>query len=133
MRRSSDLVCSNIMCEKVGEACICRLSRALERLPSLQWLSLAENSLETLPNSLSGLCHLQHLDVSQNSLTALPESMNNLRSLEVLDVRCNSLLRLPGSLLELQHLSHFAADGNAGLEADPTFRTLQERIRSHAQ
>ena len=32
-----DLVCVNIMCERVGDACICRLSRVLER-PSMQGL-----------------------------------------------------------------------------------------------
>lgn len=127
---SPDLVCNNLMCEKVGEACICRLSRVLERLSGLEWLSLAGNNLQNLPESLCSLPSLRHLDISQNSLAALPNCINGLRNLEHLDVRGNSLMSLPGSLLELQHLRCFAADGNAGLEDDDTYRTLQERLRT---
>jgi len=41
----ADLVCVNIMCEQVGGACICRLSRVLERpsLRDLRTLRLAGN------------------------------------------------------------------------------------------
>ena len=31
LRGSADLLCVNMMCEKVCEACICRLSRVLEK------------------------------------------------------------------------------------------------------
>ncbi len=131
LSRSMDLVCNNLLCEKVGEACICRLSRVLERLSALEWLSLANNRLQSLPESLCSLPNLRHLDVSQNALVALPERMNSLKHLEYLDVRENTLASLPGSLLELPHLRHFAADGNPGLAQDSISRTLQERHRVH--
>ena len=121
------------MCEKVGDACICRFSRVLERLTPLEWLSLAGNNLQSLPESLCSLPSLRHLDLSQNSLTELPDGMHALRHLEYLDVRDNSLQHLPGSLLELQHLRHLAADGNAGLADDRIARTLQERLKTCAR
>lgn len=36
LRRSEDLVCRNMLCEKVGEPCVCRLDLVLSRIPQLQ-------------------------------------------------------------------------------------------------
>lgn len=36
LRRSEDLVCRNMLCEKVGEPCVCRLDLVLARIPKLQ-------------------------------------------------------------------------------------------------
>ena len=87
---STDLVCNNLLCEKVGEPCICRLSRALERLPSLARLDLSSNGLTALPDSLCTLQHLQHLDVSRNQLSALPACVWAMPQLRLLDVRGNA-------------------------------------------
>lgn len=125
-----DLVCSNLMCEKVGEACICRLSRVLDRLPALQWLSLAANNLQCLPDSVCSLPSLQHLDVRQNALITLPEAIHGLRHLEYLDVSDNKLRGLPDSMLALQQLKHFVASGNPELRDDCVFQTLQQRLNA---
>ncbi|EEH51974.1 uncharacterized protein MICPUCDRAFT_53415 [Micromonas pusilla CCMP1545] len=46
LRGSADLLCVNMMCEKVGEACICRLSRVLEKNGTeLRSLCLADNNI----------------------------------------------------------------------------------------
>ena len=49
-------------CEKVGEPCVCRLSRVLERSGrELRSLVLAGNKLTQLPASVFELQHLQVL------------------------------------------------------------------------
>ncbi|CAI5936355.1 unnamed protein product [Closterium sp. NIES-64] len=69
---SDDLQCTNLMCPKVTEPCICRLGVALSRLPRLTSLTLAHNGLEALPESLSSLTSLRHLDLSHNRLSSPP-------------------------------------------------------------
>ena len=69
LRNSSDLQCVNMMCEKVGEACVCRLSRVLEKNgQELRSLCLADNKLTQLPDIVFELPHLQVLDLSGNAL-----------------------------------------------------------------
>lgn len=83
LQQSPDLLCVNLLCEKVGDPCICRLSRVLERLQHLQRLNLANNRLISLPDSVGQLSQLQYLDLSHNKLTGLPDTMQHLRQLRV--------------------------------------------------
>jgi Leucine-rich repeat (LRR) protein len=78
---SPDCVCVNLVCERAGEACVCRVAAALERVAerggaaSVTRLVLAGNGLPSVPASAVGrLCALQELDLSGNALTALPEA-----------------------------------------------------------
>ena len=64
----TDLTCMNIMCEHVGGACVCRLARALSRLPCLERLDIAGHRLGMLPDNIGELPNLTHLDVSGNDL-----------------------------------------------------------------
>ena len=64
LRRSEDLVCQNMMCAKLGEACLCRLAVHLSRLRGLRELDVAENDLEILPEPVFDLPELEKLDVS---------------------------------------------------------------------
>mmetsp|Transcript_37198 Transcript_37198/g.95061 ORF Transcript_37198/g.95061 Transcript_37198/m.95061 type:complete len:126 (+) Transcript_37198:123-500(+) len=94
-----------MLCEKVGDPCVCRLARALERLPSLTALSLAGNGLDQLPDALWGAAGLRHLDLSHNRLPRLPGGVGGLAALESLDLRGNPLRqRLPAELLALPQL-----------------------------
>eukprot|EP00873_Tetraselmis_striata_P045039 jgi/Tetstr1/465303/TSEL_010001.t1 len=96
LEASPELVCHNMLCEKVGDPCVCRLARALERLPSLTALSLAGNGLDQLPDALWGAAGLRHLDLSHNRLPRLPGGVGGLAALESLDLRGNPLRqRLP--------------------------------------
>jgi Leucine-rich repeat (LRR) protein len=96
LRNSSDLQCVNMMCEKVGEACVCRLGRVLEKNgQELRSLCLADNKLTQLPAIVFELPHLQVLDLSGNALEEIPESVVNLKSLKVLDVTGNPISRVP--------------------------------------
>ena len=82
LQQSPDLLCVNLMCEKVGDPCICRLSRVLEKLHHLESLNLANNQLISLPDSVGQLEKLQRLDLSQNRLQSLPATMQQLRYLK---------------------------------------------------
>ncbi|GJP55461.1 hypothetical protein CLOM_g14405 [Closterium sp. NIES-68] len=77
LTRSEDLRCTNLMCEKIFQPCICRLGVALSRLPRLTCLTLAHNNLEALPDSLSSLTCLRHLDLSHNRLSSPPHHLTS--------------------------------------------------------
>jgi len=118
-----DVRCVNIMCERVGSGCACRLAQPLSRMPLLQVLDLSANALPTLPDEvLASLPALRELRLADNALTELrlpADSASMLGSLEVLDLRRNRLalvgLRLP--LLEaLPRLRALRLAGNAALE-----------------
>ncbi|KAJ6812306.1 putative inactive leucine-rich repeat receptor-like protein kinase [Iris pallida] len=69
------------------------LFRGLDRLPSLESLSLSDNNLSgPLPPGLSLLPRLRVLDLSKNSLSGrLPEDLGSLPSLRSLDLSHNAL------------------------------------------
>ena len=100
LRASRDLVCDNLLCEKVGEPCICRLSRVLERLPALLRLDLSGNGLVGLPDSICALQQLQHLDLSGNNIQQLPCCLWRMPALQCLDVRSNAALLASRGFLE---------------------------------
>ena len=106
LRGSADLLCVNMMCDKVGEACICRLSRVLEKNGTeLLSLCLAGNKLTQLPYSVFELPHLESLDLSENSFNEVPADVVNLKSLKVLDMTNNPIKGAPASWVSrtLQH------------------------------
>uniref|UniRef100_H3GEG4 Uncharacterized protein n=1 Tax=Phytophthora ramorum TaxID=164328 RepID=H3GEG4_PHYRM len=116
LRKSGDLVCRQLMCEHVGDACACRLALALERVPRLQRLCLADNQLRALPDAVFALRRLQALDVQRNRLSALAADVQQLAQLETLDVSHNALKTLPVAQLEtLQKLQTLRVAGNLEL------------------
>ncbi|KAK9832363.1 hypothetical protein WJX74_007659 [Apatococcus lobatus] len=82
---SDDLLCRNLMCEHVGDPCICRLSAVLEKLPNLEHLNLSNNNLSALPESLRRLSKLETLDIRGNQLHEVPADLQQqLCSVQVL-------------------------------------------------
>ena len=93
------------MCEHVGSACICKLARALSRLPHLKRLDLAGNDLGALPDAVGDLRHLQYLDISGNKLKDI-SVVGNLQSLVELKADDNQIESVDlGSLQNLKKAS----------------------------
>ncbi len=94
LAKSLDMVCMNLMCEKVSQGCACRLALSLSRLEQLQCLDISDNKLSILPESLWQpplTTSLTVLNISRNNLRKLPSELGYLRKLSVLDVRFNAL------------------------------------------
>jgi len=76
LKGSEDLICNNMMCEKVTEPCVCRLERVLETVTApgeVRSIDISGNRLPALPPSLEKFTpHLERLDLSHNALTELP-------------------------------------------------------------
>ncbi|KAK1941412.1 putative serine/threonine-protein kinase roco5 [Phytophthora citrophthora] len=116
LSKSNDLVCRQLMCEHVGDACACRLALALERVPRLHALDLSNNQLRGLPDAVFALERLQTLDIQRNRLTTLPMDVEKLIELESLDVSYNQLKTLPVEQLEtLKNLKELRVAGNEEL------------------
>jgi hypothetical protein len=98
LARSDDLKCVDIMCQWVGDACACRLARALDRRgDALRVLDISGNRLRALPSAVWTMRALEVLDASDNALTPtdvpfddlMDETKDMAPSLKVLNVRGN--------------------------------------------
>mmetsp|Transcript_77583 Transcript_77583/g.151864 ORF Transcript_77583/g.151864 Transcript_77583/m.151864 type:complete len:178 (-) Transcript_77583:194-727(-) len=107
---SSDLSCVNMMCENVGEACICKLARCLSRCPNLRYLDLAGNNLGALPEEgIASLEKLEYLDVSGNALKDL-SVVAQLSSLVTLKADDNLLTSV--DFVKLENLTQVSLNRN---------------------
>ncbi|XP_067941712.1 uncharacterized protein [Watersipora subatra] len=89
------------------------LPTELEKLKTLEALSLYSCRLKDLPESLSCLQHLRKLALDGNDLHAgLPSVVGKLKSLETLRLVTCNLTDLPLSLLLLPLLKELILDGN---------------------
>lgn len=78
----------------------------------LNFCSVRENQLVTLPKSMVRLAGLQRLDVGQNDLTDLPEVVGAVGSLRELWLDGNRLDVLPDFIGGLANLVHLDASRN---------------------
>lgn len=105
---SPDLQCRNLMCEKWGFACLCRLAVCLQRCANLTSLDLSHNGLTSLPEPVllhqSSATRLAHLDISGNALRTLPDAVLRLGTLRSLAVDGNPLTLQVHQLLALPRL-----------------------------
>ncbi|RYH29723.1 leucine-rich repeat domain-containing protein [archaeon] len=74
------------------------LPDTLTTLTSLRELNLVNNKLEYLPDRIGFLCSLQKISLNNNCLRALPASFGALNNIERLDLECNYLSVLPENL-----------------------------------
>lgn len=112
---SSELICDNLMCEKVGELCLCRFSIALPKLRGITDLRLSGNGIDRWPE-VWRLHKLQRLDLSHNRLTHVPAEVGTLRELKELNLAYNALTSLPDDLLRaLPMLELIDVRGNEGM------------------
>ena len=87
LRKSADLVCNNLMCEKVTLPCICRFERVLEKVDPAGVLSIdvSGNGLSSLPPSMAKFLDLKELDISNNNITEIPEFYKNLPKIVIIN------------------------------------------------
>jgi Leucine-rich repeat (LRR) protein len=81
LSKSEDLVCNNMMCEKVTLPCICRLEKVLDGVDSPESvlsIDISDNALDCLPPSLAKFTRLQHLDLRGNALTNVPAYLDGV-------------------------------------------------------
>jgi len=84
LKASKDLVCINLMCEKVTEACICRLERTLQKVDPALLISVdvSDNQLHELPPSFRLLTALEKVDISGNHFDEIPAVLKGLPNLK---------------------------------------------------
>jgi len=80
--------------------------------PSLGWLILSDNAIETLPESLGRCVPMRKLMLAGNKLKSLPESARNLHNLELLRLADNAFDVVPEWLYELPKLTWLAVAAN---------------------
>lgn len=80
--------------------------------PSLRWLTLTDNRIETLPTALGQRPALQKLMLAGNRLHALPAALEGAGNLELLRLSANGFDTLPGWLTGLPRLAWLGWAGN---------------------
>ena len=94
-RGSADLRCVNLLCERVGKSCVCRLSLALSKVAerqgrSLSELSLARNGIEELPRAVF---EFQSSDRDEGESEKHKKSSSSFEALRRLDLSGNEGLK----------------------------------------
>ncbi|KAH0464351.1 hypothetical protein IEQ34_007137 [Dendrobium chrysotoxum] len=84
----------------------------ISRLVQLQRLILANNVLQSLPNTVASLRSLKILTLDGNKISILPDELGSLSKLEQLSVSCNLLTCLPDTIGKLHNLSLLNVSSN---------------------
>lgn len=92
--------------------------------PTLRWLTLTNNAIETLPPAIGKLPKLQKLMLAGNRLRSLPVELQRCQNLELIRLASNQLPELPAWLLALPRLSWLAYAGNPFCTAAASQRSL---------
>ncbi|GLS45630.1 leucine-rich repeat-containing protein kinase family protein [Methylobacterium brachythecii] len=80
--------------------------------PRLRWLTLTDNAIEHMPDSLGERPHLQKLLLSGNRLRALPQGLANAEKLELIRLAANRFEALPPWIARLPGLAWLSYAGN---------------------
>jgi hypothetical protein len=80
--------------------------------PSIRWLILTDNLIESLPSSIGKLTKLKKLMLANNRLSSLPDEMSQCQELELIRLASNQFQEIPNWLFEISSLSWIALAGN---------------------
>lgn len=80
--------------------------------PTLRWLILTDNRIQSLPHSIGQCRQMQKLMLAGNQLSDLPAELANCSQLELLRLSANRFLVLPTWLLTMPSLAWLAIAGN---------------------
>jgi hypothetical protein len=83
--------------------------------PSLWWLTLTDNQIEEIPESIGALPRLQKLLLAGNRIQELPSTLVKCANLELIRLSANQITALPDWLLTMPRLSWLAFAGNQAL------------------
>ena len=83
-----------------------------QELPNLTDLSLDNNIIESLPDSIGSLSNLYYLYLSNNNITIVPDSIENLSNLRYLYLNNNNITTLPDTIGNLSNLKWLDLDNN---------------------
>lgn len=135
LHASEALLCNNLMCEKLGEACVCKLARAVMGMPVLQVLDLDRNPLTMLPDVVWAIPGLHTLSAQEGRLTELSPSISQAQHLHTLRLRGNALAAIPwNELLNLPALRLVdLRDQQANCLAEQGDRALAGRLHASLQ
>jgi Protein tyrosine and serine/threonine kinase/Leucine rich repeat len=80
--------------------------------PTLRWLILTDNRLQSLPSSIGQCTQMQKLMLAGNELNDLPAELASCKELELLRLSANCFSALPPWLLTMPSLAWLAIAGN---------------------
>lgn len=87
--------------------------------PSLRWLRLNYNAILVLPDGIGALASLERLYLRGNRLASLPDALGNCQALTDLDMADNNLADFPEIVASLEHLRNLDLSGNVRITALP--------------
>lgn len=80
---------------------------------NIRWITLTNNYIKQLPNTIGNLKKLEKLLLSGNKLKTLPKTIINCKKLSLLKISSNNFQKSPLKLLsKLPHLAWYADSGN---------------------
>jgi leucine-rich repeat protein SHOC2 len=88
------------------------LPESIGKLTNLQYLCLERNQIAYLPEAISQLINLRALFLDENKLIELPNSIGELINLRLLILSRNNITYLPDTLEKLTSLTKIALDEN---------------------
>jgi hypothetical protein len=88
------------------------LPESLYSCSSLTFLDASNNSICSISESIGTLSNLKTLYLSHNLLELLPESISNCVELNVLEIHMNRMISLPEKLDNLRNLTRLSVYGN---------------------
>ncbi len=91
------------------------LPDSIDKLEHLQELHIGHNKLTTLPDSIGNLRHLRTLAIDHNEIVAIPDNMGLLSTLHTLDLSSNQLRSLPIAFYTMKSLRMVDLGGNPNL------------------
>jgi hypothetical protein len=96
--------------------------------PALAWLTLTDNRLTKLPDSIGTLVGLRKLLLAGNQLNNLPESLTRAKSLELIRLSANHFESFPEWLFTLPSLAWLALAGNPAVRNVGTSPLAHEQV-----
>jgi hypothetical protein len=97
---------------------------------TLRWLTLTDNQITTLPESIGQCSQLEKLLLAGNQLTKLPDSFSQLSNLQLLRISANLFDFFPEQVMSLPKLAWFAFAGNPFNQSEHSAHTIPQLASS---